>query len=221
MSGIQTRDLIRELARDLAPVQPIPRIRAATAGVTVLWFAVTVVGLAVLGLRPNLMEVTLGTRGVVTVLLGLSLAGFGSVVGACAMGVPGRERLTRCALCTSVLGMTVAAGVAALGLATSSAVDAGAPWSGDLRCIAVALLVGLVPAVGVIWFSGRAEPRTPTRPVLAAATGAAALGAITAYACCPHCDVRHLLVAHSLAPAFGALVLTPPLLGALKRLRRS
>ncbi len=221
MSGNQAQDLIRELARDLAPVQPIPRIRTAMAGAVALWFAVTAVGLAVLGLRPDLIEVTVGARGVAAVLIGLGLAGFGSVAAACAMGVPGREWLARSALATSTLGLVIAAGVAILLLATTSVVDTGVPFTGDLGCLAVAMLIGLIPAVGVIWFAGRSEPLRPALLVLAAATGAAALGAITAFACCPHCDMRHFLVAHALAPAFGALLLTLPLLLALKHLRHS
>jgi hypothetical protein len=217
----QAQDLIRELARDLAPVQPIPRIRTAMAGVIVLWLALTAAGLAVLGLRPDLVEVTVGTRGVAVVLVGLGLAGFGSVVAACAMGVPGRESLARSTLAASTLGLVIAVSAGILLLATTPAAGAGVPFIGDLGCLSVAMLIGLIPAVGVICFAGRSEPPRPVLLVMSAATGAAALGAITAFACCPHCDMRHFLVAHALAPAFGALLLTLPLLLALKCLRHS
>jgi hypothetical protein len=221
MSGSRSEDLIRELARDLEPVQPIPRIRTVMAGVLALWFAVTAAGLAVLGLRPDLIEATFGGNGLVFVLIGLGLAGCGSVVAACAMGVPGRELLARSALCVSMLGMLVAVGVGALQLRTSSVTEAAVPFTGDLSCLAVAILVGLLPAVVVIRFAARSAPLHPALMALTTASGAAALGAITAYASCPHCVMRHLVVAHALAPAFGALLLTLPLLVVLKRLGNS
>ncbi len=68
---------------------------------------------------------------------------------------------------------------------------------------------------------GRAAPYRPIVLVLAAAAGTAALGAITAEASCPHPEMRHLLVAHALAPVVGVLLLTLPLLVALRRVGRS
>ena len=73
MSGGAAEDLIRELARDLDPVDPIPRIRTVTAGVAALWLAAAAIGLAVLGLRPDLVEATLQVRGVAAVFAGLGL----------------------------------------------------------------------------------------------------------------------------------------------------
>jgi hypothetical protein len=217
VSGSGSANLIRELARDLEPVRPIPRIRTVVAAVTAAWFAVTAVGLAVLGLRPDLVEATMSSGGVAAVLIGLLVAGFGSVVAALAMGVPGREWLTRSALAASVLGMAAAVGFGVMLVATTPPAAGGVPFRGDLTCLTVAMLTGLLPAAGMIWFAGRSEPLRPALLVLAAAVGAAALGALTAYVSCAHCDMRHFLVAHALAPAFGALVLTLPLLAALKR----
>jgi len=219
VSGHQT--LIRELARDLEPVQPIPRIRTVMAGVIALWFAVAAIGLTVLGLRPDLAEAMIGVRGVAAVVAGLGLAGLGGVAAALAMGVPGREVLARAALVLAVFGMVVAVGVGTLLFAMSPVTEARVPWSGDLACLTVAVLVGLLPAVGVVWFAGRALPFRPVIAVLATAAGTVALGAVTAEASCPHSEMRHLLVAHALAPVFGVLLLTLPLLVALKRFARS
>jgi hypothetical protein len=220
VSGSQ-EDLIRELARDLDPVRPIPRIRTVTAGVVALWFAMAALGLAALGLRPDLAEATIGTRGVAVVFAGLGLAGLGGVVAALAMGAPGREVLARAAIALAILGMVVAAAVGTLLVVASPVPEMPVPWSGDLGCLSVAIAVGLLPALGVVWFAGRASPFRPVIVVLAAAAGAAALGAIAAEMSCPHSDMRHLLVAHALAPAAGVLLLTLPLLVALKRLGRS
>jgi hypothetical protein len=221
VSSGHAEELIRELARDLDPVRPIPRIRTVTAGVVVLWLAVAAIGLGVLGMRPDLAHAMIGVPGVAIVFTGLGLAGLGGVIAALALGVPGRERLARVALVLAVLGMVSAAGVGTLLVAISPVADAGVSWSGDFACLAVAVLVGLLPAVGVVWFAGRALPFRPVIAVLAAAAGTAALGAITAQASCPHSEMRHLLVAHALAPAFGVLLLTLPLLVALRRFRRT
>jgi hypothetical protein len=209
VSGSEAEHLIRALARDLHPVHPIPRIRTVMAGVIALWFAVAALGLTVLGLRPDLAEATIGARGVAAVFAGLGLAGLGGVVAALAMGVPGREVLARGALAVAILGMLVAAGVGTVLVAMNPVKEA--TFTGDLACLSVAILVGLLPAVGV----------RPVILVLAAAAGTAALGAIAAQASCPHSEMRHLMVGHAMAPAVGVLVLILPLLVALKRFGRS
>jgi hypothetical protein len=209
------------LVRDLDPVQTIPRIRTVMTGVLALWLFVAATGLTLLGLRPDPAQAMLGVRGVALVLAGLGLAGLGGVAAALALGVPGREVLARAALVLAILGVLMAAGVGTLLFAMSPAAGARAPLRADFVCLAVAILVGLLPAVAVVWFAGRALPFRPVIAVLAAAAGTAALGAITAEASCPHSEMRHLLVAHALAPAFGVLLLTLPLLLALKRFRRS
>ena len=221
MSGSPSEALIRELARDLDPVQPIPRIRTVMTGVIALWFAVAAIGVTVLGLRPDPADAMIGVRGVAAVFAGLGLAGLGGIVAALALGVPGREVLARVALALAILGMLMAAGVGALLFAVSPVAEVGVSWTADLACFAVAILVGLLPAAGVVWFAGRALPFRPVIAVLAAAAGAVALGAITAQASCTHSEMRHLLVAHALAPVFGVSLLTLPLLVALKRFGRA
>jgi hypothetical protein len=221
VSGGEPEDLIRELARDLSPVHPIPRIRTVMAGVIALWLAVAAIGVTVLGLRPDLAEATVGARGVAAVFAGLGLAGLGGMIAALAMGVPGREVLARVALAVAILGMVAAAAAGTVLVAISSGTEAPVPFTADLGCLAVAMAVGLLPAVGVVWFAGRAAPFRPVVLVLAAAAGAAALGAIAAQASCPHSEMRHLMAAHALAPAVGVLLLTLPLLVALKRFGRS
>jgi hypothetical protein len=213
--------LIRELARDLDPVQPIPRIRTVMSGVIALWLGVAAIGFTVLGLRPDLARAMLGAGGVAVIFAGLGMAGLGGVAAALAMGVPGREGLARASLALAILGMLIAAGVGSLLFALSPVAEARVSWTGDLACLVVAVLVGLLPAVGVVWFAGRASPFRPVVAVLVAAAGTVALGAITAGASCTHSEMRHLLVAHALAPAFGALLMTLPLLVALKRFRRA
>jgi hypothetical protein len=189
-------------------------------GVIALWFAVAAIGISLLGLRPDLAESTIGVRGVALVFAGLGLAGLGGVLTALATGVPGREVLARGALALTIFGMVIAAAVGALLFAVNPVGGERVTLTGDLACLAVAMLVGLLPAVGVVWFAGRAAPFRPVIAVLAAAAGTVALGAIAAQASCPHSEMRHLMVAHALAPAVGVLLLTLPLLMALRRFRR-
>ena len=104
----------------------------------------------------------------------------------------------------AALLLLAAAGVGTVLVAMSPVEESH--FRADLACLSVAMLVGLLPAVGVVWFAGRAAPLRPLIPVLAAAAGTAALGAIAAQASCPHSEMRHLMVAHALAPAVGVLL---------------
>ncbi len=221
MSSQRPEELIEELARDLEPVRPIPSLRLVVGAVLALWLVVAAAGLAILGLRPDLLEVTLHERGVTAVFLLLGAAGTLGLVAALSMGVPGRERLASLSLWAALAAMALSAGTGTLLFLRSPMAEMPAPVSSDLSCLAVACAVGLLPALGVVWFAGRAAPFRPLVIAVAAAAGAAALGAVTAHASCPYGDMRHLMVGHLLAPAVGALLLTLPLLVALKRTVRA
>jgi len=118
-------------------------------------------------------------------------------------------------------GMVLAAGAGSLLFLESPIPWHGGGWSADLDCLTVAVAVGVLPAVGIVAFAGRAAPFRPFVLVVAAAASAAALGTVAAQASCPMADLRHLLVGHVLAPAAGALVLSTPLLVVLRRIGRS
>jgi hypothetical protein len=218
--GLPSEALIRELARDLRPVRPIPPVHRVVAGLLGVWLAVAAVGVALLGWKADLGAL-LAQRAVLSVSLGLVAAGLGGLVAAVALGVPGRERLARGALLCGGAGLAVAAGVGTLLLLRSPAVEPGAPLESDLHCLLVASAVALLPALGVVAFAGRAAPHRPLVLAVAAAAGTVALGTVAAQASCPYADLRHLLMGHALAPALGALVLVLPLLVALRRTERA
>lgn len=217
---LRSEGLIRELARDLRPVRPLPPVRRVVAGLLGVWLAVAAVGIALLGWKADLGAL-LAQRAVLSVSLGLVVAGLGGLVAAAALGVPGRERLARGALLCGGAGLAVAAGVGTLLFLRSPAVEPGAPLESDLHCLLVACAVGLLPALGVVAFAGRAAPHRPLVLAVAAAAGAVALGTVAAQASCPYADLRHLLMGHALAPALGALLLVLPLLVALHRTERA
>ncbi len=217
MSDDETRELIQELARDLTPVRPIASLRVVGSAVLGLWLAVAALGVLALGLQPKAVQAMLSAGGVGLVFAGLATGGLGGIVSGLALGVPGRERLARAALVVGGLGLALAAGVATL-LVLRTPGGLGPFGSKDLTCLGVACAVGLLPALGVVLYVGRAAPFRPGVAVIAAACGAAALGSLAAEASCSMPHPFHLLVAHALAPVAGVLVLTLPLLWVMRRL---
>ena len=221
MSADPTRDLIRELASDLTPVKPLPRVRFVAAAVLLLWLAIGLVGIGVKGLAPTFwatLAMPLSSGGI---FAGLLVAGVGGVFAALALALPGRERLARAGFALGGAGMAIAAGVGFVLLARSPLVEWRLPGAGDLPCLITALAVGLLPALALGWFGGRAAPFRPLTVALAAAAGAAALGGSVAQATCPAEDPMHLMLGHVIVPALGAFVLALPLLIAMRRSERS
>jgi len=218
---VSAEDLIQELTRDLEPVRPIPPLRNVVAGVVGLWLVVACAGVWILGMRPDLAEATIADLGVTAVFVSLMGAGLLGVIAALALSVPGREQLARVGLLGGLGALAIAGGLGTLLFARSPVAEVPAAMGSDLVCLGIACAVGLLPGLGVVWFAGRSAPYQPLVLVLAAAAGTAALGAVSAHASCPYADLRHMLVGHVLAPAAGALLLTVPLLIALKRVERS
>lgn len=220
MSEQQTNELIRELSAELAPVRPIPPMRVVLVSVIGLWLLVAVVGLAILGRNPGLLDELLNWRGIGAVFFGLGVAGVSGLVAAIGLSIPGRENVVRAGLAAALAGMALSAGVGTALLMRSPVAAVPAPWTSDLTCLGIACAVALLPALGIVWFAGRAAPFRPLTVTLAAAAATTALGAMVAQAHCPFLDMRHLLVAHVFAPGVGALVLSVPLLIALRRVGR-
>jgi hypothetical protein len=221
MSADPTRDLIRELARDLTPVKPLPRLRLVVGAVLGLWLAIGVACVAWEGLAPSFwltLAMPLSAGGI---FLGLLVAGVGGMLASLALALPGRERLARAGLALGAAGLAIAAGVGIALVARSPLAAWRLPAGHDLSCLATALAVGVAPALALGWFAGRAAPFRPLAIALAAAAGAAALGGSVAQAVCPADEAMHLLLAHALAPAVGAFALTLPLLVAIRRAERA
>lgn len=217
MSADPTRDLIRDLASDLAPVKPLPRVRFVAASVLLLWLAIGVAGVALKGLVPTFWQTLAMPVSAGGIFAGLLVAGLGGVLAALALAIPGRERLARVGFALGGAGMTIAAGVGIALLARSPLVEWRLPNVHDLPCLMTALVVGLVPALSLGWFGGRAAPFRPLTIALAASAGAAALGGSVAQATCPVADPMHLMLGHVIVPALGAFALTLPLLIAIRR----
>ena len=214
-------DLIRELVSDLEPVKPIPSVRAAVAGVVGVWLAVAAIGVGIKGLRPDGLDALTASLGPGGIFAGLGLMGIGGVVASVALAVPGREQTARAGLLLAGLGLAISAGVGTFLFVQSPLAGMQGDGSTHLSCLLMACTVALLPALGVTWFAGRAAPFRPIVLVIAAGAGTAALGAVTAQAICPYDGLRHLMLGHLMAPGVGALLLSLPLLVALRRGERS
>lgn len=220
MTQDQDRDLIRALGEDLQPVKPIPRLRKALVAVIATWVAVVLASWAWAGFRPDGLTALYSSGSVVFVVAALAVVGGAGLVASLAAAVPGRERLAWGALLTGLLSAAAAAGFGTFLVVAVPGHEPGAPVAAHFSCLTRACGVGLVPALVVAIFAARAAPYRPLVIVLGAAAGAAALGAVAAQATCPFGDPVHLMLGHILAPVAGALVLTLPLLVAMRRLPR-
>jgi hypothetical protein len=215
VSDERSRALIDDLVRDLAPVRPIPRLRAVALGVAGLWLLAALLVLLVSGTRPGLAALVAGW-GPAAVSAGLTAAGLGAMIAALARSVPGREGTAALAATAACAGLVVALAAALLFAVTGPAAAEPAPLAADAGCLVRALLVALAPAGAVAWFAGRALAHEPLAVALVAATGAAALGGVGVLCGCPFADPRHLLTGHAAAPVLGVVLLTLPVLVALR-----
>ena len=221
MSEQSASELIHALAEDLEPVRPIPRLRTLLVALGLTWAVVAGLAIAVRGLREDWIELALTPFGTGGLFLALGVVGVGGLVAALALGIPGRESTARSGIAVALVGMAYAAGVGTFLFVQSPVVEWTGNPRGDLTCLGIALAVGLVPALGIAAFAGRAATFRPLVLALAAAAGTAALGAAASQAMCPSDDLRHLMFGHLFAPGVGALVLTLPLLLAIRRGARS
>jgi len=218
MSDERSRDLIRALGEDLRPVTPIPRLRMALAAVLAAWVAVVLASWAWSGLRPGGLTAMYSQTSIALVIAALAAVGGAGLVASLAASVPGRERLAWGAFLLGLMSAAAAAGLGTFLVAAAPGNEPGAPAAAHVSCLVRACVVGLLPALVVAVFAARAAPYRPLVIVLGAAAGAAALGAVAAQATCPFGDPVHLMLGHILAPVAGALVLTLPLLIAVRRL---
>jgi hypothetical protein len=222
MSQKNVLQVIHELSGDLTPVRPLPRLRSAASGVAVLWLAVAVFALASRGLRPDLLQALGSGRAFLVIVVGLGLVGIGGVVAALAVSVPGRGTAVRVGLGFGLAGVLLASGVGAVLVVREAGTGPWAcPTGSDLACFAVACLLALPPALGVLAFVSRGSPFRPLLAVLTATTAAVALGATLVQLTCPGTSPRHVIFGHALAPFVGALLLTLPFHAALKRVTRT
>lgn len=219
MNTVTTEERIRELARNLAPVRPIPPLRAALAAAVALGL-VAVVGHWLLG-GPGLRAgnaaqwLPYGAS-----LAGLVMVAVGAIGAALAAAVPGREAAVRLGVRAAVLGLVLGLAGGLWGVLYADTPLAEVDLVTCLACIRRGLMLGVAPTLLACAFIVYAALRNPGLGTALALAGGVALGAGAVHATCPNDNPLHWLLAHSLTPVAAMLVLTAPLAALLARKTR-
>ena len=210
--------LVEELARDLEPVRPLPPLRRMVAVVLGVGAAAAAAGVAYLGANPDLADVAQGYPGFVAIWVGLLLVAVGGVVAALAGAVPGREPEARAAFGVTALGAGVAVGLGGILVLNGpeAAVPAAPAWASGL-CASLAALLSLPAAAVGLGFVLRGAPGRPLASLVAAASGALALGSFANHMHCVQLDAAHLLMGHALGPLLAAALLAVPVWWVVRR----
>ncbi len=202
--------LILELASELQPVQPLSTLRrvgVAIAGAALL-NACLFLGIP-LALGVSVESQTAAELWTLAAHLELASGGLALAL---ASSVPGRQQLERAGLAILVVGVAVAvASAPALRGAGLERIEVA--WLGGAGvCTLAATVLAVFPAAILLRFVARAEPFRPSWTLAFGGLGALALGAVPVRIACNSDGPLHDLVAHSLAPLTGGLLLAIGLL---------
>lgn len=218
MSTRSMEEQIREIARNLTPVRPIPRLRSVAAAAVALWLAV--IAAHWIFADPHWgqrLDAGLAEPSFLAVLAGLVLTAAGGIVAALAAAVPGREPAARVGRGAALLGLALAAVGGAWAVASSGVADAISQLASCVHCLGRCMGLGILPVLLVCGFLAYAPARRPRAGSALAVAGGVALGAVAMHATCPSEGALHMLVGHSLAPLFAVLVLAYPLAALVRR----
>jgi len=220
VSARSAEEQIRDLTRDLAPVRPIPPLRAALGAAVALGLVALAAHwlLGGPGLRPGGSAVS--SLPYLTTLAGLALVALGALGAAFAAAVPGREAAARLGALVAGAGVVLAVAGGLWGLIAGAGLAGGVHIIGCLSCIGRALTLGAAPVLLACAFIVYAAVRRPGAGTALALAGGVALGAAAVHASCPSDSPLHWLLAHALAPVVAVLVLTAPLTALLARKAR-
>lgn len=219
MTAETAEEQIRELARDLAPVRPIPPLSVALGAALALGLAAVPAHwlLGGPGLRPG--GAVVWSVPYLATLAGLVAGAVGALGAALAASVPGREVAARLGTRGAVLGLALAVIAGLWGVAAGEAL-AGESILECLSCIGRAALLGAAPVLLALAFIVYAAVRRPGSGTALALAGGVALGAAAVHVTCSSDSPLHWLLAHTLAPAMAVLVLTAPMAALLGRRTR-
>lgn len=216
-----TEQRIRELARDLEPVRPIPRLRMVELGVVASWAAIVFADWLAGGWAPRAASDSAWvTPSYLGALAGVALVAVGAISAALASAVPGREAAVRVGLRVTAVGAALALAGWALGVTIGPVDHGGEDLGSILGCATKALGLGVVPTLLACAFVAFAVLRRASVSAALAVGGGVALGAVAVHASCPSNSALHQLVAHTLAPAAAVILLTAPLAPLLGRWAR-
>lgn len=221
MSARAAEEQIRELARGLAPVRPIPPLRWVLGAAVALGLVAPFAAHWLLGgpgVRPGGIAVV--SLPYLATLAGLVLVAFGALGAALATAVPGREAAARLGARLAVGAGAIAVAGGVFGIAAGDGLAAGERITDCLSCIGRSLTLGAGPVLLACAFIVYAAVRRPGTGTAWALAGGVALGAAAVHATCPSESPLHWLVAHTVAPVMAVLLLTVPLATLLARRAR-
>ena len=210
MSERSTESLLRELARDLPVVRPLPSDRTVAAVVLAV-FGVAIAANGMLGFpMPDFGRAVWTDFLFLALLSCLFAVAVGGTIAALAGAVPGREPEGHVARGFAVAGQL---GALAAGFAASSASGEFAeslPIESSIQCIERSIALGLLPTLAMCFYLGRALERRPMSASVLAILGTAGLGAGFVHASCTSGNAVHMLFGHGAAPLVATLVLLVP-----------
>jgi hypothetical protein len=184
--------LIAQLARDVAPVTPLPSPAIRAARWMLLAVCVVAVGVVFRGLRANWM-VAAGDP-VFIITTGLILAtGVTSTVLAMALSVPGVVTTTWVRW-TPVLLLAMWGGVLVFEIVSTSTSLAGARFG--VSCLWKTYSIAAVPAAALVWLARRAAPLDWRATGSLAALAALSFGVLGTELICPISGHVHLFSWH-------------------------
>jgi hypothetical protein len=204
----ETEGFAAALARDLAPVRRLPRLRVVGAGVVLWALSIAAVVVLYLGPRAEVQQLRMSWP-FLGIVCGLVIFAFGGLLTALGASVPGRQAVARMgtgAIAVSLLVLLAAC--AGMLLQGAPVGPVGESWlGGSLSCLGIATGAGILPAVAVLSFVVGAFPY---RPVLAAGVGAAAMvafGSGAVHLTCASDEFLHVSLSHVVVPlSAGALL---------------
>ncbi len=220
MTARTAEEKIRELAQGLAPVRPMPPLRAALAAALALGLVATAAQWLLGG--PGLRAGGAGMSSLpyVATLAGLALVALGAIGAALAASVPGRGAAAGLGARVAALGLVLAIAGGLWGIARADAAVAGVDLRACLSCIRRALTLGAAPTLFGCAFILYTAVRRPGLGTALALAGGVALGAAGVHATCPSDSPLHWILAHTLAPVAAVIVLTAPLAALIARRTR-
>jgi hypothetical protein len=181
---MKTEDLIVELARDAVPVQRLrhPWLRAS------VWVSATTAYLAAVAMAmasPDRLIAAFGDLRFTLEQLAAALIGLTAGAAALALVIPGNGRrvliapVGACVLWIAIVAIDGAQDLLRYG-------QNGIPLQTDWPCVVAIVMVGALPAAGLIWMLRRGAPLSPRMTLLLAALSAAALANVIACLVRPH-----------------------------------
>jgi len=210
VSRTSTERLVEDLARDVAPVSPLPRLRTVLLAVLGVW-AIAFGAMRVLGSGASAPAgaVPHGDPRFLMIGVGVGIFAVGAMLRALAGAIPGREPAARAGARVAAIGAAAVA-LACVWALVGGLAGANLDLSGSLMCMGHAVMLALLPMIGVSLFLALAYARRPQVAAIFAATGTIALGVLAVHLSCRAGGWFHILLGHAFVPyAVGCALAIP------------